>query len=92
MDRLINIIGKAPSEITEDCLLTKLRAERLRVTRGLDFLKTMAPTGMRKTGAKSIKLPKSTQKGKLAEIDATFAQYGVSSFEELIKKIGEQVS
>lgn len=56
MDKLVKIIGKAPTEMTYEELRAKLLAERERVRRGLDYFKNVTLQKGKKKVSKAVKL------------------------------------
>ncbi len=72
MERLKEIIGKAPSEMTKEELMERVRKERKRVSTALDAYSYSPPSKKKKT--KKPKLAKST-KEMLAELGLTEEEF-----------------
>jgi hypothetical protein len=57
MNRLVKIIGNAPSEISYEALLERLKIERVRVSASLDMFKT---TPSRRVAVRTAAKPKTS--------------------------------
>lgn len=55
MERLVRLIGPAPSELSKEALIEKLKTERLRVTASLQAFRTTAPTQKKKEASPAKK-------------------------------------
>lgn len=81
MDRLPSVIGPAPSELSSDAWLKRLREERERAQRTLQYFRDNARPSKR-----SPKGP--TMKAKATKLDEIMKETGMS-IEEIMKKIKE---
>jgi hypothetical protein len=80
MNRLTKVIGAAPSELSYEALMEKLRSERSRVESGIQALRSGEAQGAktaRVASAKSI------------ELSAEIKRLGIGSIAELAAKVKE---
>lgn len=81
MDRLPSVIGPAPSELSSEALMKRLRTERSRVQETLQFFRdNSTPSKRRKKGP--------SMKAKATKLDDVMKATGLS-IEEIMAKIKE---